>query len=266
MKTINFFTVSDKAQYDMFIIPFIYSILHHIETGYCEILMKDSKSFLKKYVSPLSLLKGVYGDRFIIRDIPDYYDTAKLNYKYIGQIIRFLEVPTLKCDYTYIGDIDIITFDSDIIDQHEKLMATQELHYSNIVRENSQRLTGCIFTKTVEYYNAIEPMINKFKNNPVDVYFPILNDEILLYHLVKPVLGLPKYNTAYYRPIHGIHISLNRPTPFGDKETSQLGWGINEKRMKQYNAFRSSQVFNQIHSYFTDEFKTFIKLLDEINL
>lgn len=264
MKTINFLATSDNKTYDMFILPFILSVLHHVPNSYCEILMRNSQEFKIKHSSILDVLYYVYGDKILLRDIPDYYDTADLNYKYIGQLVRFLETPIVKCDYTYIGDIDIITFEKDIIEIHENLMLKQELCYSNIIRHNSKRLTGCMCVKTDEYYLAVEPKFEQFKSNPEAVYFPILNDEILLYHLVTPVLGFPKYNDGEFRPIHGVHISLNRPNPIGNKETGELGWGINDKVLTLYNDFKETSIYKQISAHFDIEFINIISKLNNI--
>lgn len=262
MKNINFFSTSDNERYNMFIVPHILSVLYHIENSYVEIVVKDGVKFKKENADVLSILYEEFSGRFLIRQMSNEYDGIK--YPHIGQIVRFLDKPYVKCDYTYIGDIDIIVLDKDVTSTHEKLMSKQENIYSNIIRKDTKRLTGCMFLKTKEYYEAVRPIIKKFLKEPSNVYYPILNDEILLYHLVKPNLDLPKHNSGDFRPIHGIHISLNRPDPLGNKEDNIPGWGINEKRLEQYKAFRNSHIFRKIEPFFEDEFKGFIKILDKI--
>ena len=42
-KTVNFFSTSDNERYNMFIIPHILSVLHHVENSYVEIAIKNEK-------------------------------------------------------------------------------------------------------------------------------------------------------------------------------------------------------------------------------
>lgn len=261
---INFFSTSDNARYNMFIIPHILSVLYHVKNSHVEIVIKDCEKFKKENKEALDILYREYGNRFLIRQMSTEFDHIK--YVHIGQIFRFLDQPEVKCKYTYIGDIDILTLDTDIVETHRQLMNEQRVPYSNIVRPDSNRLTGCMCLETKPYYDKVKYKIKEFLNSPESVYYPILNDEILLYNLVKPALGLPKYNTGKYRPIHGIHISLNRPYPLGNKELGELGWGINAKVLEKYNRFRNSDIFKELESYFTDEFSGFISAIDNVKL
>lgn len=263
-KDINFFSTSDNERYNMFIIPHIISVLSHVENSFVEIAIKNEQSFKTNNKEALDILDTEFKGRYLIRQMSNEFDSIK--YIHLGQIYRFLDIPQVKCDYTYIGDIDIITFDKNIVEIHEQLMSKQRLPYSNIVREGTERLTGCIFLKTKKYYDAVQPIIEKFKEDPSSVYHPILNDEILLYHLVKQGIGLPENNSMYYRPIHGIHISLNRPNPMGDIVRNVPGWGINGKRLQEYRTFRNMDIFKKLESYFTKEFREFITMLDNIKI
>lgn len=263
-KSINFFSSSDNATYNMFILPHICSVLYHVENSYCELVIKNADEFKNKNEVALSLINDRYPNKVLIREIPkDLLFLEKL-YVHLGQLVRFLDIPELKTDYTYIGDIDIITMDNNVISIHEKLMELQELPYSNIIRPNTIRLTGCIFVDYEKYYSKVKSSIDKFMSNTKKFYHPILNDEILLYKLVTPVLGVPKYNDNKFRPIHGIHMSLNRPEPLGIDGIP--GWGVSKERLKQYSEFKETDFYKLIYPFFEQSFKDMIKKLDNIIL
>lgn len=263
-KSINFFSSSDNATYNMFILPHICSVLYHVENSYCELVIKDSDIFIKENKAALELIDEEYPNRVVIREIPNKFIFLESIYVHLGQLVRFLDIPELKTDYTYIGDIDIINMDGNIISIHEKLMKLQELSYSNIVRPNTIRLTGCIFVDYEKYYSKVKSSIDKFMSNTKKFYHPILSDEILLYKLVTPVLGVPKYNDNKFRPIHGIHMSLNRPEPLGGDGVP--GWGVNKKTLSQYNEFKNSSLYKTIYPFFYESFKTMISKLDNLPL
>jgi len=266
MKKINFLAVSDSEKYDMFVLPFILSSLFHVENSSCEIYVKSKKDFIKNNKKGLDILNRYFPKSFIIHSIPDIYFSGKIKYPLIGQIVRFLELPIIQSKYTYIGDIDIMNSDSNIVQIHEELMEKQELPYSNIVRPNSERLTGCMFVENEKYYPKLKKVFKQFKENPDSIYKPILNDEILLHHLVKKVHKLPKFNTGDFRPIHGIHMSLNRKNPLGNKEFGIPSWGINQIKLDKYNLMRESIVYKEIYPYLYDDFKTLIMPINDIKL
>ena len=81
-------------------------------------------------------------------------------------------------------------------------------NYSNIVRSNSEKLTGLHFTEYEAYYP-----IPKLKN--YSIY-----DENLLFNIVKSKLKKIDYNNKY-RPNFGIHASPNRPNVNSD---INVGW------------------------------------------
>lgn len=263
-KSINFFSSSDNEKYNMFILPHICSVLHHVENSSCEIVISNAEKFKSENALALDLINNKYPNKVLIREIPKKFLFLKKYYKLLGQIIRFLDEPWLRSDYTYIGDIDIITMDSNIISIHEELMKKQELPYSNIVRPNTERLTGCMFVDHNKYYRKIDTMIHRFLRDVESFYHPILNDEILLYKLVTPRLGLPKHNEEGYRPIHGIHMSLNRPEPLG--KDGIPGWSVNKRRLNQYIQFKNSDFYKSLYPYFKGDFKNMVSKLDNLEL
>jgi len=265
-ESVTFLAASDNKKYDIFILPFLTSILYHIKNSYCEIYLNNKNEFINNNINAIDILNKYYENRFIFKNISNYY--KKLNFKYTGSIVRFLETPSIISNYTYICDIDILYLMPRFINIQKNILLQHDLSYNNIIRKNSNRLTGCMFVDTFKYYNEISKIILQYKNNPSSIYYPIKSDEELLYYLVKKSnLKLPvnsKFN--YKRPILGIHTSLNRENVLYDKINNKVGWGITELMLKNYYKFKKSEIFNKIYNYFDDNYKDILKKIDSVEI
>jgi hypothetical protein len=130
---------------------------------------------------------------------------------------RFVVPPESKADFVYIGDVDIMIVD-DVWIKHKRVFE-RGLPYSNRVRHNTTKLTGLHFTRYDTYYPLpeIRDIANEFKN-----------DEEVLYQIVKRSGQLDRQAeidaVGVGRPVHGIHMSLNR-IPFSDPSI-RVDWGI----------------------------------------
>ena len=102
--------------------------------------------------------------------------------------------------YVYISDIDIITLVDNFYLFLINDMIKRNSSYSNIVRPNynPKRLTGLHFFEYKKHYPL--PQLKEYN----------INDEELLYNLVKAKGIRIDYNTTY-RPLFGIHISPHSP-------------------------------------------------------
>jgi len=70
----------------------------------------------------------------------------------------------------------------------------------------------------------------------------------------------PNFNyEETYRPVHGIHVSLNR------EPTGKLGWGMNGWGDK-WKIFRNSEIFSKIEPTLTNMIKEKIKIIDNFYL
>jgi len=260
MNKVNFFSISDNEKYNMFVLPFIVSTLYTVKNSFCEILIKDHKRYIDNNKDAINILDKYFKNRYLIRETPNYNN---LN----GVVSRFLDIPNVKLKYTYIVDIDILVTDKNIVQTHKKLMEEQNIPYSNIVYDVPLQMSGCIFMDTFKYYSKVERSILKFKNNPRSIHFPIYNDNRLLYLLIKDAnIGLPKYTTFKYRPLPGIHTSVNRKYPLGNEKLGELGWAINTENYLAYEKFRNSDIFNEFYKYFDKQYiENVINKLDTID-
>lgn len=125
---------------------------------------------------------------------------------------RFITAPSIKNEYVYIGDVDVICVEKNIFDKHIEFMKKENMCYSNIVRPNTSKLSGLHFSIYDCYYPipSLEG-INMMKND----------EEILMDLVIKK--GVNINYSANWRPLHGIHFSKNRPIIEGTTELP--GWG-----------------------------------------
>lgn len=245
-KKLNIFTCCNGIYKD-FAPLFIFSNLYHNKNCYVEVGM-DNIDYTE-IKNSINILKKYYNDDFKIFNAKfDELDNGDKKYGIIPNTVRFVTTPTIKTEYVYISDIDIINLEKDILSIHVKNMERTNLPYSNIVRPSKNRLSGLHFTKYVNYY-------------PIPDYFDLCekgllkHDELFLYELVKK--KYPKFNyEEKYRPVHGIHVSLNR------EPDGKLGWGMKNWK-NQWVEFRNSKVFIELYPTFTKMIKEKINIIDE---
>jgi hypothetical protein len=178
---------------------------------------------------------------FVQQSYPDYFIkiflTEKINNKYLKAFslvktdkIEYLENcfsgfpkaehQQLKClrwiipesffqdfDYVYMGDVDMLICKESVslVDQHINNMNLEKLPYSNIVRPNSERMSGLHFMSN-EYFKEIEESRNHFEK--IIKSGKRYKNENFLYKLIKHS-GLP-FPSGLFRPHHGIHLGLWR--------------------------------------------------------
>jgi hypothetical protein len=149
--------------------------------------------------------------------------------------IRFILEPRLAGDYVYIGDVDIMILEN-IWDWHKPVFDAG-LPYSNVIRLGKKKLTGLHFVKRDRYYPI--PVID-------DLIKSIENDEELLYEINKRsglLYDEKEYNKIRQgRPIHGLHMSLNR-LPFS-YEPERVGWNMSFKNLEKFGALIKTEIFN----------------------
>lgn len=264
---INFFT-SCTGPYKMFVYPYISSILINVPNSFVEIIV-DDLSFFKK--DDITKLKDIFNNRFLIRNYRSELKGWERNILSNLQTnaIRFLELPTIECDSTYIGDIDMIILDSDIEDNHIKHCNILNLPYSNVKRIGQNRLSGLHFVKTKEYYNKItKEYLNNLVSDINNGSIPFNSDECLLFDMMSSTFGVPTKEqfgehskpdelSYVYRPVHGFHTSLNR-VPL-----NTVGWEITFDRISKYDKMINSNNWKQVFSTFTDKYK--ITVLDKLS-
>ena len=148
MSRTTFFTVA-LGPYELFVLPYITSVLAHNEDARVEICVQDAGRFSNTNAKAMSVLAGFFGeDRFLIRDVTTTGAPPSS--------VRFLETPTVMTEFTYIGDIDILILEP-VSEIHVKRMSRQGLPYSNMLRPGRHALSGLHFTRSDAYYPVMPP-------------------------------------------------------------------------------------------------------------
>ena len=158
--------------------------------------------------------------------------------------VRFVSEPLIKNTYTYISDIDIISFEKNFYNIHIKNMDKNNLVYDNIVRKNTNRLSGLHFVKTKYHYPI------NYKNLNTEI-----NDEQLLFEISKNKYTIN--NNLIFRPVHGIHMSLNRNIT---TINNIPGWNA-DKWKNHWQNFTHTDIYNEIYKSFD---KFIIELIEKL--
>jgi hypothetical protein len=254
MTDLLFFTCANR-KYESFVSLYACSALHHVPGSRLEVCVENGAAFARRNVAALAILDAYFPDRLHIRE-------ANFRGKPPGTV-RFVTVPQTPARYVYIGDIDILVLEQDLLEQHLEIMRTTGLPYSNNVRKNDKtRLTGLHFTPWDSYYPLPD-----LKGLPLK---KTLDEQVLL-EIVKRK-GLPvRLDEEVPRPEHGIHMSQARPvvahegmlTPKGRKMTD---WRLNGRK-EAYEAFRRSPVFHDLGFHLTElALESIVKIDDAYGL
>jgi len=240
-------------------------------------LLVDDPAFFNP--TDIEKLKGIFGDRFLIReprpDMKDWHLNAK--HPLQANTVRFLERPNMMAEYTYIGDVDIILLDNNIVADHIIHTEILKLPYSNVKRNGIENLTGLHFVETQTYYETVtedwqSEIISRLNVGSLNIF-----DENLLYHMMVEAFGVPEIDADpdtcrpdaepgpegpwlyKYRPQHGFHLSLNRPQP----THPQHGWGITEKRIEKYKAMDTQEQWLASKETFHPDYNELLSLLEK---
>lgn len=235
MKTL-FFTSANRP-YECFIAPYAASVLHHNPDAIIEFAVEDADRVKAEHAKSLAILRAHFPDRITIRSAD--FTRSKPN------TVRFITEPLTRCEYTYIGDIDVLVLDH-ITPMHLGNMDKLGLPYSNVLRTNGHALTGLHFTRTDAYYPIKLPVGVDLRGD----------DEDLLYKIVSP-MGLPPMSWGY-RPVHGIHLSMNR-RPVG--KPGEPDWQLTEPLVQRFQKLRSTALWQELAPLFLPKFAMLLLLL-----
>ena len=172
------------------------------------------------------------------------------NYKIWSNSVRFIVQPYIKNKYVYITDIDILIFINNFYLELIDDLKRRKTKYSNIIRMNSQKLTGLHFIEYDSYY-PIDSL--DYLNNTN------INDEILLYNIMKNK-KIKLDNVTQYRPVFGIHLSPNRK--YVSSYGPIVGWGADNYKF-QWIEYIKSRDFKYIYPLLDQTIKDKIKKLNE---
>ncbi|WP_146205793.1 methyltransferase domain-containing protein [Azospirillum sp. TSH58] len=236
-RTTLFFSAVNRA-YDHFVVPWAFSILYHHDDALVEVCVQGLQNFIVRNDEAIKTLHNIFGtDRLVIRE----GNFANI----IPNTVRFVEVPISNAHYVYIGDIDIFILESNIPEKHLSMMEQTKLPYSNIVRPNSTLMTGLHFSRFDAYYPL--PDIS-------DIPLDSTIDENVLYEIVRRKVGALPSPGASFRPVHGIHMSPNRPNL--EEKPGLPGWGITPEYISRWLDVTSSEEWLALWPFLSPSFKS----------
>jgi hypothetical protein len=241
LKTTFFTTVS--RSYWPFVAPYAASTFLHNDDVRMELCVEDFEDFVLTHQRALRRVVHHFPGRLLLRD-------GKFR-KRSAEIARFLETPEVLTEYTYIGDLDILILERHVTAQHVENMARIGLPYSNVVREGGpHKLSGLHFTRSDAYYPIKIP-----KGWDLNA-----NCEVTLQALVLARGHALPGPDAKFRPMHGLHLSLNR-RPIG---TGHPHWGIRNNYIDAYLALWESPVWQDIAQHFHPAYSGLLQTLEAV--
>ena len=205
MKKLLFFTAVDNG-YEDFLPLYIYFANKYNENSSFEFLVKNLKEDFLSLINNFSNQFGI--KNVLLRNFNnEFFDANQY---------RFIDEPTIKCEYTYIGDVDIFIKEN-ILPFHISKMNEHNTIYDNCIRpDQRKKLTGLHFIKTEEWYKQTKNVRHEFISLYSDKKCKINNEELLKLIADKSKVKLFDNGKFFPRPLHGVHISLKRK-PFTDK-------------------------------------------------
>lgn len=242
--------------YKSFIPIFCASLLYSDTRNRTDIeIIIDSKKLPENIEKAIEYLREIYiHSKILIRYnmYKAYKNYAILNENKVRKdSIRFLIEPTIKNEYIFIGDIDIVYLIENYYDNYLIDMFNRTSCYSNIVRPNTNntRLSGVHFSK----WNCLYPILL-----PKNYDLMLCDENLLLVRLKK--LGVNIDYQSKFRPIFGVHMSVNRDLVI-DKETN-LTWNVEGKKLL-WEKFADSNIYKHIYPLLDKFVKNKIVLLEK---
>jgi hypothetical protein len=234
-KKLLFFTCATNF-YENYVTPYIYFAAKYNPSSAFEFIIDDIQGFELKHKKSIEWLINNFDTTVELRKISELGIRPK-----VDNSIRFCMNPKTLSEYVYIGDIDIIILE-DIFAAHAPIF-NYGLPYSNIIRCGTKQLTGLHLCRSTNHYplGPIDDLVNKIENDE-ELLYAIIERKGLLY--TNDVSSKLKVG----RPVHGIHLSLNR-LPFSFEE-ERVDWGL---------TYDFLQTFKSVAE--TDNFKSFFETL-----
>jgi hypothetical protein len=191
-----FYTCANKRMHDFAILYPLFALLSNPYAS-VEICLDEPHDFINNYNELLLFYDEFFPGKILWSSVP--FGTIAPN------SIRFLVQPFSQSKYIYIGDIDIIILDDEIMHKHIRNIKYNNLDYSNVLRNDKRSLTGLHFIE----YKKMYPIMDSDLCG-IDAY-AISDEQFLFYLMQRRGFTIP---TNSYRPLHGLHASLNRaPLP-----------------------------------------------------
>lgn len=240
--------------------------LWHVPNSAVELVVDDIDAFYEVHGGAIRYLRKQLSERIHVRQYHSIFTGWEKAHLHGLQpnTIRWLEAPSLTSKYTYIGDVDILVCETDIVRPHVHHMAVLGLPYSNIRRLGRPNLTGLHFVNTDAWYCKVDVayrlrLAERLASGQIRKW-----DEQLLFAIAKERFGVPPEsvmtrdpNDVGFRCQHGIHVSPNRVRPKGWKMVSYAF---------AYQRFRRSRMMRGLVRRLDDESRDVVAELDSARL
>ena len=190
-----FYTYANEKYHEFAILYPLFALLSN-KDSIVEICISAPDIFVSKYTHLIKYYVTTFPGRFLYSYI--------CNTNIFPNSIRFLVKPVSRAEYIYIGDVDIIVLEENILDMHRLYMKKNSLEFSNVKRKGENKLTGLHCMEYKKFFPA---------SIPEGVNISSSNDEELLFLLMQAKgYIMPEVTDLMYRPVHGVHISFfSRP-------------------------------------------------------
>lgn len=206
--TINFFSFAHGDVYKSFLPLYAFSAVQSNNNSVVEMVVDNRTSFVlnQKHRSELVWFIQEFPGSLCVRNL---LEKTRKRTGY-SNTWRYLELPSVAAEYTYIGDVDIFLTESVLDKMRFEQMEHFGLPYSNVIRPGSKRLTGVMLVRSRDFFTQA------YRNAQETAQTGRKLDEMVLYDIVSRAgLGLPGTDYkrdpfASYRPLHGLHLSSNR--------------------------------------------------------
>lgn len=197
---VNFMASAIGGKYEAFLPPFIFFALTGTVNSVVEVMVANRDAFCRTYRAELEAVARVVGPRIVVRN------HARALAGHIPNTYRFFEVPTVRAEYTYVADVDIMFLD-DVLEEYLRHWPTSTPMFNNIIRPCGTRLTGVHMVRTDLYFtDALVRAQSAFYAKASRA-----NDEVILLRMCKQAFGDAAMPVAHkWRGILGVHFSPNR--------------------------------------------------------
>ena len=150
-KTVNFFSSATKEKYEDLLPLYAFAALSSNDDAVVEIVVTNATTFINRKHDILTWLSKFSSQRSGMICVRNYDNSEPIKaqrQKAVDNTFRYLEVPHVVTNYTYIGDVDLFITESVLDPKRFKQMDFFKIPYSNIIRPNSTRLTGLMLVDT----------------------------------------------------------------------------------------------------------------------
>mmetsp|Transcript_2438 Transcript_2438/g.4420 ORF Transcript_2438/g.4420 Transcript_2438/m.4420 type:complete len:225 (-) Transcript_2438:838-1512(-) len=141
-KTVNFFATAVGEKYENVLPMYSFYALSSNDNAVVEMVVQDPHKFISRHHAVLSSIVQYLEKQSSGRICVRKFASNHANRTKFTNTWRYLEIPQVPANYTYISDVDIFITESVLHPERLKQMDYFDIPYSNIIRVNTAMLTG----------------------------------------------------------------------------------------------------------------------------